>query len=97
MGVLATKLQCRMCGFKGLVQTRTSADLSSPVGFTFVGQDEDNNLAYRCPSCGQHSSYSLEDIKGRFYRTKLVLLYVMLAFGMAIMVFRVIHTTFLSP
>jgi predicted RNA-binding Zn-ribbon protein involved in translation (DUF1610 family) len=96
VGVLVIKLICKTCGFKGLVQTRPASVGSPPTRFIYTGEDVADMLRYRCPSCGEESPYTMDEIKGKFYRTKKALLYALLVCTMAIMIFRVIHTTFLQ-
>ena len=84
-----------MCGFKGLVKNRPPAESSTLARFSYLGEDEGSVFHYRCPSCGEQSAYSLAEIRGKFYRTKQMLLYALLVFGMAMMVFRFVHDLFL--
>jgi predicted RNA-binding Zn-ribbon protein involved in translation (DUF1610 family) len=108
MGVLVTKLKCKTCGFAGKAQreppggspslTGSPSSMGSPppTGFVYTGEDVASLYRFRCPSCGEDSVYSIAEIKGRFYRTKKVLLYALLVFSTAMMIFRFIHTIFIE-
>lgn len=87
-------MRCRTCGYKALADAVVTEDLSSPSGFVYLGEDAGGLLRYRCPSCGEVTGYTFSETRGRFYRTKRVLLLLLAVFGMAMMIFRFLHDLF---